>query len=123
MKLLGWISLTLAFALALVAAGLRYAGGAEAPMVVMIAFGIALVVGLVALAISAAMLLAKGEVKLRPWDALKKAAMLFLIILGLRCLAWFVFPGLERNFGYELFQSAAFAALFALYTTAYRKPA
>ena len=66
----------------------------------------------------------QGKTVLRPFDALRNAVRLFLMILGLRTLLWWVFfPKTDHDFNLELISSAAFAIVFGLYNTAYRAPA
>lgn len=85
--------------------------------------GLALLLGSLLLMIYGAIRLWKGNVKLRPWDAAKKAWWMFLVMLGVQLIAQFVFPNLRLDSVYAIFQSALFAIVFSLYSTAYRKPA
>lgn len=85
--------------------------------------GLVLLAGSIILLASGAIRLFRGEVKLRPIDALKKAVVLFLIVLGLRTLLWVAFPSLDRDLNAAVLWSAIFAVSLGLYTTAYRKPA
>ena len=85
--------------------------------------GLALLLGSLLFMTNGAIRLWKGNVKLRPWDAAKKAWWIFLVILGVRLIAQFVFPNLRLDIVYAIFQSALFATVFSLYTTAYRTPA
>lgn len=85
--------------------------------------GLVLLAGSFFLLASGAIRIFRGEVKLQPIDALKKAVVLFLIVLGVRAVLWLVFPSIERNLIEAVIWSAAFAISLGLYTTAYRKPA
>lgn len=114
--------MSLALILALIAGGLRYSGVGEPPDELVIGFAIALLLGLITLAISAAIKLAKGDIRLRPWDAARKAITLFLLYLGVYVLLSFAFSGMKMDVKVAI-QAAAFAIIYSLFTTAYRKPA
>jgi uncharacterized iron-regulated membrane protein len=86
-------------------------------------FGVTFVLGTVILVATFSTRLYRGDVRLRPWDAAKRAVVLFLIVLGLRLLAWLIFPALDRDLAEAIAVSALFAIIFSLYSTAYRKPA
>jgi hypothetical protein len=85
--------------------------------------GLALLLGSLLLMTDGAIRLWKGNVKLRPWDAAKNAWWMFLVILGVRLIAQFVFPNLRLDIVYAIFQSALIATVISLYSTAYRTPA
>ena len=85
--------------------------------------GLVLLFGALLLIIDGAIRLWKGSVKLRPRDAINKAWWMFLVILGVRLIAHLIVPSFRLNVGYEIFQSAVFAAVMSLYSTAYRRPA
>jgi hypothetical protein len=84
--------------------------------------GLALLLGSLFLITNGATRLWKGNVKLRPWDATRKAWWMFLVILGMRLIAQFIFPNLKLDVVYAIFQSALIATIFSLHSTAYRKP-
>jgi len=67
--------------------------------------------------------LLKGQVRLRPWDALKRASVYFAVFAALRFGAWAIFPEMERDLFEALFLSIATALALSFYSTAYRKPA
>ncbi|WP_294079538.1 hypothetical protein [Sphingomonas sp.] len=102
---------------------MRYAAGAEASNIVMIGFGVTMLLGIIVLTISAIWRISKGEVKLRPWLAVKPALFIFFGTMALRFLAWAVFPGLERDLTGAVIHSLIFALAYSLYSTAYRKTA
>jgi hypothetical protein len=120
---IGWALLILAFALALTAASLRYAVGDEIADLAIIPLAGAMLLGIIALAISAAYRLSTGKVTLRPWLALKPALIIFFATLAFRFLVWAVFPSLERDLTGAVIHSLIFALAYSLYKTAYRKPA
>ena len=84
---------------------------------------IALFLGLALLALSFAVRLYRGDVKLRLWDAAKAAVVIFIAFVALRLLVQLVFPTLDFELREVLTIGAAFAAIYGLCTTAYRKPA
>ena len=85
-------------------------------------FGITFVLGTVLLVSTSVARLYRGDVKLRPWDAAKKAVVLFVIIMALWLLARLVYPS-EFDLTEAIVVSALVAISSSLYTTAYRKPA
>lgn len=120
---IGWALLILALALALTAAGLRYTVGDEIADLAIAPLTGAMLLGLIALAISSAHRLSTGKVTLRPWLALKPALIIFFALLAFRLLAWAVFPSLERDLTFAVIHALIFALGYSLYKTAYRKPA
>ncbi|MDR6850958.1 hypothetical protein J2Y54_000451 [Sphingomonas sp. BE123] len=102
---------------------LRYAideGSADA---VLIGGTIAVLVGGVLWLTSSLVRLLKGEVRLRPWDAVKLAFLYFAVFAALRFGAWAIFPEMERDVVKALFLSIFPALVLGFYSTAYRKPA
>lgn len=87
----------------------------------LIIFGSSMLAGLILLLANGINRLRKGEVVLRPFDAMKKAIWLFLLMLGIRLLIYFVFPNFEQDITVAILNSAIFAIVFSFYTTAYRK--
>ncbi len=118
MRRVGWISLAVAFAAALLTIGF----GRE-NVWLLSTFGITIVLGTVLLGSTSVARLYRGDVKLRPWDAAKKSFVIFVIVLALRLLACVVLQPTEFDLKEAIFMSAVFAIFFGLYTTAYRKPA
>lgn len=118
MSKVGWILLAIAFATALLTKVLQ-----PENFWLLAIFGASFILGSSLLLANAATQLFRGRVRLRPWDALKKAIVLFLIVLSLRLLlAWFIFPSSDRALMEDILGSALFAIGYSLYTTAYRKP-
>jgi hypothetical protein len=120
---IGWALLILAFFLALTATSLRYVAGGETADIAMIGFAVVMLLGIIALTISAVYRLSRGDVKLRPWLALKSALIIFVTVLVFTFLIWAVFPSMERNLTDVFMHAVIFALGYSLYTTAYRKPA
>jgi len=120
---IGWMLIALGFALAIVALALRYTIGGDLADTAGMGAAATMLLGFGLWMISALTRLFKGEIRIRPWDALKSAIMIFGIILGLRFLIWMIFPDLERDLIEAVWKSAVFAIPFSLYQTAYRKPA
>lgn len=114
----GWIFLAIFFA-----AGLLTEVFGRENLWLMATFLIALVLGLALLASSFAARLYRGDVKLRPWDAARKAVVIFAILLAARLLIEAAFPSRDFDLTEVIAISAAFALFFSLDTTAYRKPA
>ena len=118
MRNLGWGLLGTAFVTAL----LTHWFGRE-NVLLLGTFGVTFVLGIILLIASFSARLYRGDVRLRPVDAAKKAIILFGLVFGFRALAWLIFPTLDRDLGEAIAFSALFAIIFSLYSTAYRKPA
>ncbi|MCT2400642.1 hypothetical protein [Novosphingobium mangrovi (ex Huang et al. 2023)] len=84
--------------------------------------GLTILAGGLLLLMNAAIRILQGQLQLRPWDALKRASIVFATIFALRLLAWLAFPTLERDWIAALIYSLGFAIVLGLYSTAYRKP-
>jgi hypothetical protein len=123
MRNASWALITLAFVLAFVALGLQIWGNDGAAMFIKIGFAVTLLLGVVVLTISACIRLARRELLLRPWDAMRKAVLIFLIVFGIRSLIELIAPGFGGDLRMAALHSAGFAIVYGLYTTAYRKPA
>lgn len=117
MRRVGWIFVAIAFA----TAWLAQVFGSE-NVWLLSAFGITIVLGFVLVASTSAARLYRGDVRLRPWDAAKKAFVIFMILLALRLFASAAFGSTEFDLAEAIIASAGFALVMALYTTAYRKP-
>ena len=123
MSRIGYALIGLALLLGIGAAGFQRAYGGALPDAAALAFGAAVLVGMALLLISAVNRLMKGEVRLRPADAAKRGILVFCIILGLRFLAFALFPDWAGDPIEAILSAACFATAYSLYTTAYRKPA
>ena len=123
MKRVGWGLIALGFILALVTATLRKTVSDESADLAMIGFVLAILLGFIALAVSASVRLWKGELKLRPWDAFKAALLYFVVFMTLRIGAWALFADMERDIVKALVLSIAPAVALGFYSTAYRKTA
>jgi hypothetical protein len=117
-------------ALMVLAAGLWFAGlgfqdrlGIEWSTIVLLSSIPAALLGLIALAIPAAISILKGEVALRPWKALKPAILIFLILMTVKLLASEVFSAPIRSWAISILGAAIFGVVLGLYQTAEEKPA
>lgn len=108
--------------MALAAALLTIVFGSEIEWL-LFTFGITFVLGTLLVGFSSAARIHRGDVKLRPWDAARKAPVLFLIMLAAQLLAEVVFRSRDLDLTEGIVVSAAFAIVYGLYTTAYREPA
>jgi hypothetical protein len=114
----GWILLAIAFAIAL----LSKVSGRENVWLLSTLL-IALVVAVALLFSDFAGRIYRGDLKLRPWDAAKKAVVVFVIALAVTLLMLVVFQSRDFEWSIVIIRTAAFALAYGLYTTAYRKPA
>lgn len=121
MRRVGWLLLVLAFVLALTAAGSRQFFGGEPGEIIVVSFLLLMLMAISVLVVSAVSRLIKGEVRLRPWDATRRALPLFAIVLGGRLVFYAIFPKPERDLTIDIVSSVAFAVFYGLYTTAYRR--
>lgn len=107
------------FFIGLVAGGLTtlFAPGSD----IIAIFGLLMIGGATLLVISGITRIAKGEVRLRPIMAMRKAALLFVIIVGLKVVFELWFPSLKFDLANAVISSAVFALAFGFHATAYRK--
>ncbi|MBO9711863.1 hypothetical protein [Sphingomonas sp.] len=63
------------------------------------------------------------EMLIRPWDALKRAAVMFPMMIGLHLLFWLVFPIAPSDWGRVVVQSAVMSFAIAIGLTEYRRTA
>ncbi len=89
---------------------------------VFVAFPIALLGGILYI-LDSLKRLSRGQVVLRPYDALKYAFWMFVVMCGLRLLIWLFFPDFQKKIAEGILFNATFALAFAFSTTAYRKSA
>lgn len=83
--------------------------------------GLALLVGGIILLADGIARILRRELILRPFDAIKKASWLFLIIFGLQILLRYLVSSQKLDATAALIQSAAFAVVFGFHSTAYRR--
>jgi hypothetical protein len=114
----GWTLLTIAFAIALLT---NVSGRENVWLLSTLLITFVLAVALLSLDFTARIY--RGDLKLRPWDAAKKAAAIFVIVLALTLLTLAVFQSRDFELSAVIIQSAVLALAYGLYTTAYRKPA
>lgn len=84
---------------------------------------LAMLTGMVLLAINAMMRMSRGELRLRPMAALKRGPIIFLVMVGVYALAHVIFPEREIDWTETLIRCAIVSLTMALYFSAYRKPA
>jgi hypothetical protein len=114
----GWIFLTFALAVTL----LTGVFGWENVWLMAILL-ITLFLGIALLAISFAARIYRGDLKLRPWDAAKKASAIFVIIVALRLFTQLAFPSEGFDLTEVITFSVVFAIAYGISATVYRKPA
>lgn len=85
-------------------------------------FGIFMLLGLVLIVGSVVSRMVSGQLRLRPWDALKQIPITFSILTCLIILARFVFPSSERSLTFYLIMAIVLAVVSSFQQTAYRKP-
>ena len=100
---------------------LRYVIDEGSTDTIAIGGAIAVFVGGVLWLTSSFVRLLKGEVRLRPWDAVKLASLYFVIFLALRLGLWAIFPNMERDLVKALLVSLLIALAMGLHSTAYRR--
>ncbi|MDK2766874.1 hypothetical protein [Sphingomonas sp.] len=100
---------------------LRYVIDEGSTDTIAIGGAIAVFVGGVLWMTSSFVRLLKGEVRLRPWDAVKLASLYFVIFLALRLGLWAIFPNMERDLVKALLVSLLIALAMGLHSTAYRR--
>ena len=100
---------------------LRYVIDEGSTDTIAIGGAIAVFVGGVLWLTSSFVRLLKGEVRLRPWDAVKLASLYFVIFLALRLGLWAIFPNMERDLVKALLVSLLIALAMGLQSTAYRR--
>ena len=121
MRRTGWLLLALAAAAAAMAFVCQYVGYEDWSGPAIFSFIILMLLGGAFLSLSALMRFARGELRLRPKDALRSTVTVFAAIVGLKALFWVIFPDDDRNMLKALLVSAAFSAAYGLYSTAYRR--
>ena len=87
----------------------------------LLAFMVTFILAIMLLATNFALRLWRGQIQLRPFDALKHFLMLFPIFMALHFL--FVWLGWsDKSLAHAVLQSAALAGALAIFNTVYRKP-
>lgn len=117
MKYVGLTFMVLGGALWLAALGFQEALGIERSTVVWFLAIPAMLLGLIAWAVSASISISRGEVKLRPWQALKPAIVIFVILMAAKLLASEVFSVPMRSWVISILGTAIFAIVLGLYQT------
>ena len=107
--------------LALVLAILIQVFGIDGP-ISLAAFGLCMSLGALALLTSGLIRLAKGELKLRPLDALKRMPILFVIFGAMLLTLHFIFDSSDQTLAESLIMVVLLTVFFAFYQTAYRMP-
>ncbi|WP_086734745.1 hypothetical protein [Erythrobacter colymbi] len=118
MKTVGWIVTGLGF----VAALLWNALGQDNVGIMAVA-ALSIIAGMVLLAGNAVMRMSRGELRLRPLDALKRMPLIFVVMVGVYALALVVFPETRIDWTETLIRCAVVSLTMAFYFSAYRKPA
>ncbi|NRD88464.1 hypothetical protein C8024_01800 [Sphingopyxis sp. BSNA05] len=119
---IGWVLLGLAFVLTSIAVGIRYTVGGDTADIITAGGVSAFSLGFILWMISSVTRLAKGDVRLRPWNALKLMPAYFAAFAALRFGAWAIFSEMEYNFADTLIHSIVPALVLSFYSTAYRSP-
>lgn len=118
MKAAGWIIICLGFASAFL---WNYLGRDHVG--VMAVGGLAIVTGMILLAIDALRRMSRGELRLRPLEALKRAPLIFLVMVGVYVVVVLIAPDTQIDWTETLIRCAAVSATMAIYFSAYRKAA
>lgn len=121
MKRLGYIFSGIGLVLAILTFALRGAISDDVALVPLFGAAISLLIAFLIFIASGISRLARGDIKLRPWDAARKFPTLFAIILGLHLVIGAILPGLKYDILLAVLRSAVGALFFSLYNTAYRK--
>ena len=118
MRTAGWIVTGLGFAAALLwnALGQDNVG-------IMAVAALAILAGMVLLAINAMMRMSRGELRMRPNAALKRGPIIFVVMVGVYALALVIFPETQFDWTAILIRCAIVSLTMALYFSADRKPA
>lgn len=86
-------------------------------------YGFSMVAGMLLLMANAIVRLSRGDVQLRSVDALKRAPLIFLLMLAVYGLADVLFPVVKIEWTAALIKCAIIALVVAFHASAYRKPA
>ncbi|WP_252258043.1 hypothetical protein [Erythrobacter aurantius] len=89
----------------------------------MAVFGVSMIAGLLLLSVNAIVRLSRGDLQLRPIAALKRAPLIFVIMIVVYALAGVIFPATQIDWTETLVKCAIISSLMAIYFSAYRKPA
>ena len=118
MRTAGWIIICLGFASALL---WNYLGRDNVG--VMAVGGLSIVAGMILLAIDAIVRMSRGQLRLRPLDAMKRMPLIFMVMVGVYALALVIFPETQFDWTAILIRCAIVSLTMALYFSADRKPA
>ncbi|WP_156522890.1 hypothetical protein [Erythrobacter neustonensis] len=116
MKAAGWILTCLGFALAFVWNFL-----AQDNVGLMAVSALLIFAGMLLLAVNATMRMSRGELRLRPIEAVKRWPIIFLVMVGVYALAHVIFPEMEIRWTETLIKCSIASLAMALYFSAYRK--
>jgi len=86
-------------------------------------FGSSIVTGILLLTVNAIIRLKKGDLQLRPINAVKRAPIIFVIMVAVYGLAGVIFPATQIDWTETLIKCAVVSLTMAIYFSAYRKPA
>ena len=118
MRTAGWIIICLGFASALL---WNYLGRDNVG--VMAVGGLSIVAGMILLAIDAMVRMSRGQLRLRPLDAMKRMPLIFMVMVGVYALAVVISPDTQIDWTETLLKCAVVSLTMAIYFSAYRKPA
>lgn len=90
---------------------------------IMAVAALAILAGMALLAIDAIRRMSRGELRLRPLDALKRVPIIFVVMVGVYALALVIFPETQFDWTEILIRCAIVSLTMALYFSAERKPA
>ena len=122
MKRVSYILFAVAVFLIVTIVGLTVAGLDDAMPSVVIIFAITFICALLAYTVHVLIRLRNGSVKLRLWDAFKRASIMFLVAAIALLVASVMFPNSGTKLWIYAVSSALAAILTSLHATAYRKP-
>ncbi|MDN3645133.1 hypothetical protein QWY75_02800 [Pontixanthobacter aestiaquae] len=117
LRRLGWALAMIGLALALIASVFGVKNDWLITTALLFFFG-----GFALLGVSAIIRLKRGQLRLRPWLALKQGFMFFLLFLGIRLAYMWWVPSFEQSLSEAIFVSAFTGICFGLWQSAYRKP-
>lgn len=86
-----------------------------------VVFGVSMIVGLLSLSIDAIIRMYRGELRLRPFDAFRKAPIIFTIVFAILVLTGMFFRTAPIDWTQTLIKCAVISLVMAFYLGAYRK--
>ena len=121
MKRLGYICVAITFVLAVTAFALHLGGIKDGSAYVLIVCFFVLFLAMLIFLIHGSVRLWKGEVRLRPWDAFKRAVVLFLLFMVTMGIVSIALPSDAINWWAYVISSSLYVTFSSLHSTAYRK--